>query len=175
MKYVKHMFLLLLCSIFLIGCSPSLVEKRTLPELQFEQMEEYYVNLDYIPKPEKLKRIYLTDDYKVTDAENASFILLTPNEYAKVEALLDIIIAYKDVIHKQEFMLNTNVKIINTLREYLALERHKAQAYRDMWADSENMYRQERHDHMIDNAINKGIKGTISIGSLLAILLLIYW
>lgn len=165
---------MVVCCLFLIGCGPALVEKKELQPLQFDKMEEYQVSLDDIPKPDKIKRIYLTEKYDITeDPSEASFILLTPEEYAKVEALLDVIIAYKDVIHKQEYLVNTNVKIINTLREYLALERQKAQAYRDMWVDSENAYRQEKYDHRMDNAINRGAISAISIGSVLAILLLL--
>lgn len=171
---MKKIICAVICCLFLIGCGPTLVEKKELQPLQFDKMEEYKVNIDDIPKPDKIKRIYLTENYDITeDPSEASFILLTPEEYAKVEALLDVIIAYKDVINKQEYLVNTNVKIINTLREYLALERQKAQAYRDMWVDSENAYRQEKYDHRMDNAINRGSISAISIGSVLAILLLL--
>lgn len=171
MKSVKWI-IGVICSLFLMGCGPNLVEHKTLPDLQFDEMDEYQVNIDDIPKPEKINTRYLTKDYEVTtDVDKAAFVLLSPEEFAKIDALLDILIAYKGVINKQEYLVNTHVKIINTLREFLELERQKAQAYRDMWVDSENAYRQERHDRRIENALNKGVISLISVGSLIALIL----
>lgn len=171
MKNVKWFICSIFC-LFFMGCGPSLVEHRTLPDLQFDKMEEYQVNIDDIPKPEKINTIYLTEDYEVTtDVNKAAFVLLSPEDFAKIDALLDILIAYKGIIYEQEYLVNTHVKIINTLREFLELERQKAQAYRDMWTDSENAYRQERHDRKIENALNKGVISLISIGSLIALIL----
>ncbi len=53
----------------------------------------------------------------------------------------------------------------------MALERAKAEEYRQLWADSENAYRQERYSNSVDRALNKGLFGLISIGSILALIL----
>ena len=103
--------------------------------------------------------------------EEAKFVVLVPAEYARIAALLKYARAHKDIVKEQEILLNVYIEIINSLKEYLALEQAKAEEYRQLWADSENAYRQERYQHRLDNAINKGLFGIISLGAIAALIL----
>jgi len=67
--------------------------------------------------------------------------------------------------------VNAKIEIINSLKEYVKLEQMKAKEYRDLWADSENAYRAEKHSNDINNIINKFVLGTITIGALVALII----
>ena len=99
--------------------------------------------------------------------------MLVPREYAKIAGLLKLCKAYKGIIMEQESLVNTHIQVINSLKEYVAMEQMKAEEYRQLWADSENAYRQERHSNKINEAVNKGLLGFISIGSIVALILVL--
>jgi len=173
-RYIKLFYLLIFFIFFICSCAPAKFEAKEMSELKFEKTPQYNINLDDIPKPSKIQRQFLNGDFKLTkNIDEAKYVLLVPKEYAKIEALLDIIIAYKKIIKEQEVLINSDINIINSLKEFVELERLKAKEYRNLWVDSENAYREERYLHKMDNAINKGTLSLISIGSLIAIILLI--
>ena len=158
-----------------IGCFPPKFIPKEPPDLntKFEPTPPYSIDISKIPKPNKIQPIFVDENFQVVPIEDAKFILLAPSEYAKIAALLKLAKAYKNIIMEQEILVNTNVDIINSLKEYVALERAKAKEYRQLWADSENAYRQEKYAHSLDNAINKGAFGLMSIGSFLIMFLLL--
>ena len=97
---------------------------------------------------------------------------MTPGkEYAKVGAVVKLAKAYKEIIKEQETLINTDIRIINALKEYIALEQAKAEEYRKLWADSENAYRQEQYYHKLEQALTKGAFGVIVSGLIAALIL----
>ncbi len=172
---MRKLLPIILLSILLTGCMPPKFISKEPPDLntKFESTPPYSIDLSKIPKPDKLKPIFVDENFKVVPMEEAKFILLAPSEYAKIAALLKLTKAYKNIIMEQEILVNTHVDIINSLKEYVALERAKAKEYRQLWADSENAYRQEKYAHSLDNAINKGAFGLMSIGSFIVMFLLL--
>ena len=158
-----------------MGCAPKQFIPYEPPAVEFERTPQYEgIDFDSIPKPSKIKPVFVDENFKEVPAEEAKFVLLVPKEYAKVAAVVKLAKTYKQLAQEQEVLINTNVDIINSLKEYVALEQMKAKEYRRLWADSENAYRQERYQHKLDNAINKGVTATIAIGAaiLLAIIAL---
>ena len=172
---MRKLLPIILLSILLTGCFPPKFIVKEPPDLntKFDKTPPYSIDLSKIPKPDKLKPIFVDENFKQVPMEEAKFILLAPSEYAKIAALLKLAKVYKNIIKEQEILVNTNVDIINSLKEYVALERAKAKEYRQLWADSENAYRQEKYAHSLDNAINKGAFGLMSIGSLIVMFLLL--
>ena len=156
-----------------IGCMPPKFITKEPIDVKFDPTPPYSIDLSKIPKPDKLKPIFVDENLKEVPMEKAKFILLSPVEYRKIAALLKLAKAYKGIVKEQEILVNTHVDIINSLKEYVALERAKAKEYRQLWADSENAYRQEKYAHSLDNAINKGAFGLMSIGSLVLMFLLL--
>lgn len=160
-----------LCLLFFIGCAPKLFVPREIPDIKFEKTESYSVDLSNIPKPDKLKPVFVDSEFKEVTQEEAEYVLLVPKEYAKVGAVVKLAVAYKDIVKEQETLINTNIDVINSLKEYVALEKAKAEEYRNLWADSENAYRQERYRHKVDQAITRGTFGVIVIGLLTALII----
>jgi len=159
--------------VVLSSCAPAKFTPAPSPKVEFSSTEPYKIDLSNIPKPEVLKPIFMNKDFKETTPDKAEYIVLVPKEYAKIAALVKLCKAYKEIIKEQEFLVNTHIDINNALKEYLELEKQKSEAYKELWVDSENMYRQERYYHKLDNAINRGTIGVISVGSIVAILLLL--
>jgi hypothetical protein len=162
----------LLASLFLFSCAPKQFIPFEPPDVVFEKTPEYVLDLDSITKPKKIKAIYVDENFKEVPKEEAKFVVLAPKEYAKISALLKLAKAYKEIAKEQEVLINTNISVINSLKEYVALEQMKAKEYRQLWADSENAYRQENYNRKIDNAIYKGTFGAIFLGVILAIVAL---
>lgn len=178
---MKSKMLILLCLSFLfVSCAPKQFTPYKPPDLKFDATPPYSIkeDLDSIPKPDRLVPMYVkqtseTNFEVVGSSVEATHILLAPKEYAKVGAVVKLAKTYKELLLTNESMVNTYINEINALKELSALEREKTISYRELWVNSENMYRQERHEHKMDNIINKTNTYMISIGSVILILLLI--
>ncbi len=177
MYIMRKLLPIILLGILLLsmGCAPTAFIPREPPDLnvKIDPTPPYSVDLSKIPKPDKLKPIFVDENFNEVPMEKAKFILLSSVEYRKIAALLKLAKSYKNTVKEQEILINTHIDIINALKEYVALERAKAREYRQLWADSENAYRQEKYAHSLDNAINKGAFGLMSIGSFLIMFLLL--
>lgn len=171
---MKNIVFLLNLMLILIAtaCAPKAIIPRQLPKLDIEKIPYYKVDFSMIPKPAKIKPIYIDDNFNQVSLEDATSVLLIPVEYAKISALLKLAKAYKETAKNQEAIINSNIDTINLLKEYVNLERVKAQEYVNMWADAETAYRREQYYHKVDNVINKGTFATLAIGIIIAIIAL---
>lgn len=153
--------LFLIFFIFITGCAS--FEPAKLPEIKFDETPKYEVDISSIKKPEKINPIFVDSGFNEVLPNEADYVVLLPKEYAKVSALLKMLIAYKDIIYEQEHLVNIQIDINNSLKEYLELENNKAKIYRDLWADSENMYRETKRMGTINSIFYKVIIGGLSI------------
>jgi hypothetical protein len=169
---ILTIFVILLSFVLLTSCAPTQFIPKEPPTIKFDPTPKYKTDLSDIIQPPKPIHIWVDEKFqKVDDPAKAKYLVLTHDEYAKYVAQLKIKKTYEEIINEQEILINTYVDIINSLKELVALEQAKAKAYRDLWADSENAYRQERYDHQIDNLTNRGIIGAISIGAIVIAIL----
>ena len=125
----KFIFILL---IFLIGCGPKEFKPFEPPELDFNATKPYTLDLSSIQKPDKLQPIYVDKDFNKVPIENASYIVLTPKEYNKINTLLKIATTYKKIALEQEELINIHISTINSLKDFLELERTKSLQYREL-------------------------------------------
>lgn len=171
---VKRIVLVLvgLAMIMSVGCAPRAFVPKDPIQIKFEPTPKYEVDLTSIVKPDKPIKIWVDANFNVVqDPKDAKYLVLTKKEYAKYVAQLQIKETYKEIIMQQEILINTYIDQINALKEYIALEQAKAKAYRDLWVDSENAYRQERYDHQMDIVVNRISTGAISLGALVLLIL----
>ena len=159
-----HKFIaFLLCLFILASCAPTPMMIKTHPlNTNFEKTPKYNIQdqINNLPKPDKLNQVYVKIDGDsiqiVQTVDQATHILLSPSEYSKIGALLRLAKSYKAIVLEQENLVNTHIDQINGLKELLKLETEKSVLYQELYVDSENAYRLEKHNHKIDNAINKG-------------------
>lgn len=177
---MKRIIALLMIIFFLVSCAPAPFKPFKPEQITFEKTPPYSVqeDLNKIPKPEPLKRMYVKEiDDKtfqvVATAEEATHIMLAPAEYAKVGALVKLAKTYKELVLDQETLINTYIEQINALKELLAMEQRKSEVYRELWISSENAYRQEEWEHKWDNRINRTAMYGITAGSIVILLLLL--
>lgn len=123
-----YLFLVLLC----IGCAPKQFEPFQPPEIKFEKTQEYKLDLSSIKKPEKISPIFVDDNFKEVSIDEAKFVLLSPSEYAKVGAIVQMAVTYKKISTEQETLINLHINTINALKEYLEMERQKSLQYREL-------------------------------------------
>lgn len=146
---MKKIICLLCIVLFLIsGCGPKLLEPDYFkPQpIEFEKTQSYELDLSSIPKPDPIEPIFVDEKFKKVSASEAKYVLLVPSEYNKIDALLELAIGYKKIAIKEAALINVNIDIINSLKEFIEIERQKAEMYREMWINSENMFRLERHE-----------------------------
>ena len=177
---MKKLIVLLLIGLFAISCAPAPFKPFKPEPIEFEKTPPYSVkeDLDKIPKPEPLKRMYVkkisdTTYEVVTVKEEATHIMLAPAEYAKVGALVKLAKTYKGVALDQEVLINSYIEQINALKELLAMEQRKVEVYRELWISSENAYRREKWEHDWDNRFHKAGLYGITIGAIVVMLLLL--
>jgi hypothetical protein len=171
MELIKKIFVLFLCILFLVSCTPTQFIPREMKIHKFESTPIYELNADII-LPDKPVKILLDKDFKVTtDAKEAKYIAFAPKEYTKVQGFLKARQAYQEITEEQEKLINTYIQTINALKEYIALQQLKAEEYRQLWADSENAYRAEQHQHKIDNMYHKTIIGVMGLGAIVIAIL----
>jgi hypothetical protein len=177
---MKKIITLIIIGIFLISCAPAPIKPFKPEMIKFDESPPYSIqeDLEKIPKPQPLKRMYVK---KVTDItyeivankEEATHIMLAPKEYAKIGAIVKLAKTYKGLIFDQETLINTYIDQINALKELYAMEQRKAEVYRELWISSENAYRLEKWEHDWDNRIHKAGLYGITIGSIIVMLLLL--
>jgi hypothetical protein len=171
-RRILTVIVILLSFVFITSCAPAQFVAKEPPQIKFETTPKYKTDLADIIKPDKPIHLWVDEKFqKVDDPSKAKYLILTHDEYAKYVAQLKIKKTYEEIINEQEILINTYIDIINGLKELVALEQAKAKAYRDLWVDSENAYRQERHDRQMDNLVNRGIIGAISIGAIVIAIL----
>jgi len=177
---MKKLLTLILIGVFLVSCAPAEFKPFKPEPIKFEDTPPYSVQeeLDKIPKPEPIKRMYVkkisdTEFQIVATKEEATHIMLAPSEYAKVGAVVQLAITYKNLVLDQEKLINTYIEQINALKELLAMEQRKAEVYRELWISSENAYRYEKWEHKWDNRIHKAGLYGITVGSIIVLLLLL--
>ena len=164
--------MLLICFIFTVSCAPMPFKLTPLPEIKFKRTTPYSIDLSTIIKPDKPIKIWMNDKFEVVPMKDAKYLVLTKPEYAKFIAQLRIKKTYEEIIEQQEILINQYIDINNNIKEYLELERAKAEEYRQLWADSENSFRYEKYLHDITKASNKAMFMTISIGALVTAILI---
>jgi len=167
------MIIIVMMLSFFQGCAPTKFTPVKSPEIRFELTSKYNVEklLSEIKKPEKMKVIFINKDFKKVPINEASYILVTPKEYTKVAALLKLCHTYKNIILEQEKLVNIQIDITNSLKEFIKLEYMKSEHYKELWTNAENQYLQERYDHKVDKVIYNGT--ILSIGTIMAILLIL--
>lgn len=169
---VKRILAIVTVLVLLVSCAPAKFVPMTREPVKFEPTPPYELNLDEITKPGKPQHIFMDEKFNVVqDVKKAKYIVYTKDEFAKIVAHLELRKAYKDITKEQEILINNYINIINSLKEYVALEQRKSAEYRDLWADSENAYRQERHDHKMDNYFHRSIIGVMGLGALIIAIL----
>lgn len=171
---MKKNLCILITLLFLCSCAPAQYKPAEPFQVKFEPMSPYTIDLSIIPKPDKIKPLYVDKEFKEVEKELAKYVLLIPEEYAKVAGLLKLAKAYKEIILAQEKLVNANIDIMNSLKEYSTLEQAKTKQYRDLWVDSENSYRQERYHSQVQETMFKWTLGFFGVaGVVIAILALL--
>jgi len=154
--------------IFSFSCGPKQFVPFEEKDIKFEKVDPYTIDLDSIIKPEKINVVYLDSDFKETEIDNAKYVLLTPQEYAKIPALLRLCRTYKDIILEQEKLINIRINKENLVYDYIYLEQEKKNKYKELWAISENAYREERYYSKLDKTFSY-----IMIGSLIVLSIIV--
>jgi hypothetical protein len=103
------------------------------------------------------------------DPSVATKLILTSDEYKNIGIIMSMTKAYKETALAEEILINTHIDIINNLKELVALEQKKSKDYRELYINSENLYRQEVWEHKWDNRINGTMMYLVTFGSILLI------
>lgn len=168
-------YLISICFLFVISCSPKMLDVKQAEPIKFEKTEEYKLDLSKIPKPDPLKSLIgvvqdTNGTIQVLDVESLGeskqVMVLTPEEFQKIAQLVNLAVTYKQIVLQQTDLINENINTSNSLKEFVEIERLKSDAYNELWVASENQYRQEAYERRNDNFVNKAIQLFLSCGIL---------
>ncbi len=161
-----YLIILLILLIFVSSCAP----KKFVPfrpiEVEAKHTERYVLD-NLFEKPSSPKQILLDKDFKVTTIKKeAKYIAFEPTEFAKIVILNKIYNAQTELIKDHVALINVHIEIINAMKDLMALKNAEVNEYISLWANAENAYREERHNHKWDNAINKTAMYVVTIGTI---------
>jgi len=172
MELVKKIFVLFLCILFLVSCAPTQFVPREMKVHKFEPRPSYEQTTEIILPDKPPVKILLDKNFKVTtNLKVVKYIAFTPGEYKKVQAYISAGKAYKRVSEEQVKLINAEINISNNKNEYIILVKLASEEYKQLWADSENSYRQEQYQHKVDNIFHKTIIGIMGIGAIIIAIL----
>ena len=142
------------------GCATVDPIDKPLEPFQFEKEEVYVLDTSKLQETEPPAFILLVQDAngnfrEAESNETPSFVALSQEELSKIDAVVTLKNAYKDISKEQAFLINIERDKCSALKEILALERQSRQVERELRLDSEKAYRAERRDHRLDNIVNR--------------------
>lgn len=115
-----------------IGCAPKQFVPFEPPKVEFERTPSFVLDTSSIKKPDKLNPMFVDDSFKVVPIEQAKYVVLTPSEYSKIGTIVQIAATYKQIATEEEILINLHINTINSLKEYVELERLKSLQYREL-------------------------------------------
>ena len=170
-KWLMWAFGLILMFSLTYGCAPSQYKPYVPPKVEFEQTEKYVLDLSALQKPDKPNYVALDKDLKpVTADTEVKFLAFTRDEFKKIMALSVAYNAQRELLVDHEALVNVYISEINALKELVALREQIILQYIELYAMSENAYRQERYEHKWDNAENKIVQVLMLAGIVLLML-----
>jgi len=171
---MRKFIITLVCIIALLyGCAPSEYKPYVPPKVEFEKTEKYILDLSALQKPDKPNYVALDKDFQPVTAENpgqAAYLAFTRDEFKKIMALSASYNAQRELLTDHEDLVNVYIAEINALKELVALREQIILQYIELYAMSENAYRQERYEHKWDNAENKIVQVLMMAGIVLLML-----
>ena len=158
--------IMILCS----SCASTKFEPYHPNKIDIVDIQDYSIqpDLDKLEKPSKIETLTakIVDGHlEFTDAKDADYIIVAPDEFNKVNQLKELCITYKAIIYKEEDLINLKNHTINEQNRLIKLLEGERDLAMNAWTNSENMYRQEVASHTQTNIINKGMT-YITVGSL---------
>lgn len=147
-------------SIFVGGCKTTDPIDQPLPPVTFQKEKEYVLDLSKIKQPDAPNFIFLVmdQDGKLRTAkpnEKPQYVAMLQEDLTKIDAMLDVKNAYRNIAKEQEALINVQIEKANVLKEMMALERQNREFERQLRIDLEKRYNREVKDHRIDNIINR--------------------
>jgi len=152
------------------GCATSPVKEidKQLPELQFSKSEVYVLDTSKLIDPDAPNFIMMVMDKNglraATDTETPTHIMMLQEDLVKVEAMIDVKNAYQDIANSQATLINIERDKVDALKEMLQLERQSRILERNLRLGVEDILKQERKDHRLDNILNRATLIAIGLG-----------
>lgn len=175
MKRIRIFVLMVMAMLFLggtIACAPKSYKPFRPEPIEFEKTEQYVLDLSKLKKPEKPN--YVALDAQMTpvseSGQPAKYLAFTREEFKKIMALSAAFNDQTEILKQHEELVNVYIDEINALKELVALREQIIQQYVELYALSENAYRQERYEHKWDNAENKIVQILMMAGLVLLML-----
>jgi hypothetical protein len=138
-----------------ISCAPQLYQVKDQPLIDLPKEEKYNVNLDSLNKykPQPIQEQYgrYNKDGKIelisgADIKNVDVVVLTPQEYSKIDQILTLTTNYKQVIYLQEALINSRIDTTNQLKELLKLESMKSNELYKLGIERKNDLLMEKYE-----------------------------
>ena len=136
----KLIIYLIICLylLFLTGCQTLNHKSKSVqpPEKSNIKITPYSSLLkefDQIKKPEPIipRFVITSDDYNftITDINNASHVLLSPEEYYKINQLINLTKTYKNLVYKYDDLLNKQNEQLIVFKQLVDKESNKSAEY----------------------------------------------
>ena len=164
---MKKILTLIAMLFMLISCAPAPYKPFVAPEITFEKTAPYVLDLSELKKPGKPNYVALDAMMRPITSENpgeAKYLAFSKSEFKKIMALSTAYNDQRELLQSHEDLVNVYISEINALKELVALREQIIKQYIELYAMSENAYRQERYEHKWDNAESKIVQILMAAG-----------
>jgi hypothetical protein len=170
---MKKLLLLIAAFVMIVSCAPAQYKPFVAPEVKFEATQPYVLDLSALKKPGKPIYVALDAGMRPITSENpgeAKYLAFSKSEFKKIMALSAAYNDQRELLESHEDLVNVYISEINALKELVALREQIIKQYIELYAMSENAYRQERYEHKWDNAESKIVQILMTAGLILLML-----
>jgi hypothetical protein len=164
---MKKVLLLIAAFAMLVSCAPATFKPFVAPEVKFEATTPYVLDLSELKKPGKPNYVALDAMMRPITSENpgeAKYLAFSKSEFKKIMALSAGYNDQQKLLESHEDLVNVYISEVNALKELVALREQIIKQYIELYAMSENAYRQERYEHKWDNAESKIVQILMAAG-----------
>lgn len=139
LKVYVRLVTLITFIIIIWGCTPIIKQPpplTALPDVKFNKVDPYSFDHSKISKPKEPPQVdFVTkvnaNSYKVVPKDQATEVVLTQSEYAKIWGLVRALRIYQEVVDEQVILINSYGNRINFLQEAITLERQRVEEYQN--------------------------------------------
>lgn len=158
-KKITILFLIFMLS----GCATSGLKNYTHPEpLTMERIDPHELDTsqlddEVINVVESIEGIPVSisgNEFYPTSQDQANYILLSNEEYSKIDELLSLTLGYKKIAEEQSELVNSYINYSNKLQELMEIERQQHIIRSESLVSVYELYETEHRQRINENIIH---------------------
>ena len=169
-KLMSTILILIFLFSFTYGCSPAVLNKVELQQIEMDYMPPFELPVDII-KPDKPVPVMLDGDFnQPDDTGKVEYFAFSNEEFVKIIQLSQAFDFQQKLIYYCTEIINDEISVNNDLKEMLGRKDTISQHFADLYINEQNLRLQETYQYEKEKILDK-IFLFIQSGVILALIL----